>query len=162
MTVNSRAKLIALVVAPMVTGSISFVASLMIIIMICRSKTKLSTVYRRLMTGISLFDLMQSGSQAFSTLPIPANSLIWGSMGNTTTCDLQGFFTVFGVMGALLYSLSIGIYFVSIIRFQKSEDYIKKYMEPFFHIVPITYSLFGGIIIYATKHINPAGTICWM
>ena len=103
----SQPQLLSLIIAPMITGTISTVASATIIVSIFRSEVKLSTIYRRFIFGMSSFDVIQSFSQLLSSLPMPANSLIWGSVGNNITCGMQSFMQVIGVCGAVLYSLSL-------------------------------------------------------
>ncbi len=159
--ISSAPELIAIMVIPMITGSISFAASLTLIIMILRSNLKLGTVYRRLVFGMSVFDLIQSLSQALSSVPMPAGSF-WGSVGNNITCNIQGLMTVTGVSGALFYSLSLSIYFLAMIKFELRDREIKRKIEPFLHIVPIVYSLVGGVTLYATGSLKPAGSICWI
>lgn len=151
----------ALIVVPAVTGSISFTSSLTIIIMILRSSVKLSTTYRRLIFAVSVFDLLQSLTQVASTLPMPA-SMIWGAIGNNTTCELQGFLAVIGAGCSILYSLSITVYFLLVIKFNISNEIIKKKYEPFLHAIPITYVFTVAFYIYATSSYNPSGTLCWI
>jgi hypothetical protein len=157
----SALELKTLVVTPIISGSISFVASMTIIFMIYRSRIKLSTTYRRLVFGISVFDLIQSISQILSTFPMPAG-YIWGASGNQTTCSIQGFLTVFGVSGTLLYSVSLSIYFISIIKFNRSDIDIKRNIEPYLHAISLAYCLIGGIYPWVTDNYNPAGTTCWV
>jgi hypothetical protein len=121
---------------------------------------KLSTVYRRLIFGMSVFDLIQSMSQAFSSGPIPAGSM-WGSYGNDITCDLQGFTTVIGGYGSMLYSLSLSVYFISVMS-DMPERRIKKYLEPIIHTVAISAPTAVGVYLYIRQFYNPSGTICWV
>eukprot|EP00551_Chaetoceros_affinis_P006728 CAMPEP_0203674902 /NCGR_PEP_ID=MMETSP0090-20130426/17887_1 /ASSEMBLY_ACC=CAM_ASM_001088 /TAXON_ID=426623 /ORGANISM="Chaetoceros affinis, Strain CCMP159" /LENGTH=358 /DNA_ID=CAMNT_0050540901 /DNA_START=27 /DNA_END=1104 /DNA_ORIENTATION=+ len=145
----------------MITGSISCTASITLIIMILRSNLKLGTVYRRLVFGISIFDLIQSISQALSSVMMPAGSF-WGAAGNDITCGIQGLMTVIGVSGATLYSLSLSIYFIAVIKFNMSDRTITSRLEPYLHIVPILYSLVSAVAIYASGLFNPAGAICFI
>ena len=158
MTIHNmtQEKLIAIILAPMISGCISFVASLTIITMIYRSNVKLSTSYRRLIFGMSVFDLIQSLSQASSSLPMPAG-FMWGAIGNNTTCDFQGFLSVVGSSGSMLYSLSIAVYFLLIIKFNLSNRQIRKKYELILHSVPVLYSLIGGTSLFLSGSYNPAG-----
>jgi hypothetical protein len=103
----SQPQLLSIIITPMVTGSISTVASATIIVSIFRSNVKLSTIYRRFIFAISVFDVLQSISQGLSTIPMPADDVYWGSSGNAVTCGLQGFTTVLGVNGVSWYNLSL-------------------------------------------------------
>ena len=106
----SHPQLLSILIAPMITGSISTVASATIIVFIFRSEVKLSTIYRRFIFAMSTFDVIHSLPQLLSSLPMPANTT-WGAIGNTITCGIQGFMTVLGVSGSALYSLSLVSYF---------------------------------------------------
>ena len=88
--------------------------------------------------------------------------MVWGAIGNDITCDFQGFFTVIGASGAMLYSVSISVYFLLVIKFNVSNERIKQRYEPFLHAVPIIYSLTTSLWVFTTGGYNPAGTICWI
>jgi hypothetical protein len=143
-----------------ISGSISSLASITIIVSILRSNVKLSTVYRRLIFGMSVFDLIQSMSLAFSAGPIPAG-LMWGAYGNDVTCDLQAFTTIVGGYGSMLYSLSLSVYFV-FVMLDIPESRIKKYLEPIIHTVSISAPFAVGIYLYVIQFYNAADTICWV
>lgn len=155
-------KLLVLVFVPMVTGSISFISSLTIITMIFRSDLKLGTVYRRLVFGTSAFDLIQSLSQAIGTITMPKGSM-YAAVGNDVTCDLQGFATVLGTSGSTFYSLSLSVYFISVVKFGIAEREITKFAESFLHILPVALAFSGGIYLYVAGYFNASGsTFCWI
>ena len=87
---------------------------------------------------------------------------VWGAIGNDVTCDIQGFFFVLGMVCSLLYSLSLTVYFLLVVKFNMSEAKIKKKFEPFLHAVPIIYSLTVSTSIYATNNYNSSGFFCWI
>jgi hypothetical protein len=157
----NKTQLISLVITPVVTGSISVAASLAIIVMIYRSRLKLSTIYRRLVFGISSFDLIQSISQMFSSFLMPKGTM-WGAVGNHPVCSFQGFMTVVGFAGAALYTFSLTLYFLLRLRFKMTDMSIKQKVEPLLHLIPILYAWGVGIFIYAMDQYNPAGPICWI
>ena len=157
----SKTKVLSLMIAPSITGCISAFASTALIVSIFRSRQKLSTIYRRLIFCLSAFDILQSISQVLTSLPMPAGT-ISGAIGNDITCDIQGFFISIGICGAVLYSLSLTVYFLLVVKYDMNETRIKKYAEPFLHAIPIVYSLVISISIYATNNYNVAGMICWV
>ena len=157
----NKAQSISLVVVSTISSCISSVASLVLIISILRSNIKLSSVYRRLIFAMSAFELIQSLSQIVSSAPMPAGTT-WGAIGNHTTCGMQGFFATLGLCGAVLYILSLSVYFLLVIRFNMQEVKIRKYAEPFLHAVPIIYSLTVSIYIYAVKNYNISLSYCWI
>ncbi len=93
---------------------------------------------------------------------MPAETGMWGAIGNGISCDIQGFLTIFGCNGTVLYSLSLTIYFLLVIRYELPDATIKKRVEPYLHAVPILFALTTSIYILATNNFNPAGTVCWV
>ena len=157
--VSSKAQQITLAVTPMITGLVSSVASVSIIISILRSDIKLSTSYRRLVFGISVYDLIQSISQSFSSVPMPVGTF-WLASGNDITCSLQGFATFMGVTGTVLYSLSLTFYFMLVIKYDMDDAKIKKYVEPILHAVPNLFSTVVSTYAFATNNYNVDGPYC--
>jgi hypothetical protein len=158
----SKAQSVAIVLTPMVSGFISLIASSTVITMIViRSNVKLSTTYRRLIVSLSTFDLIQSFSQTCSSMPMPSGSMFL-AIGNETTCDIQGFVNTFGALGSALYSLSISIYFLLVIKFNINNRNIQRKYEPFLHACPILYSLTMSLVIVTTNNYNVSGGICWI
>ena len=145
--------MITSVVSPMVTGSISALASLIIIIMIRRSNLKLSTIYRRLIFGMSVSDLIQSSSQVLSTFFMPKGTT-WMGIGNEITCDIVGFSLNLGVGCSIWYSVSISMYFLCVAKFEMEETKIQKRIEPFLHGIPILYSLIMNTYIVCINYFN--------
>jgi hypothetical protein len=86
----SQTREIILTLAPIPSGVASFCASVTIIYMILRSPTKLDKPFRRIIFGMSVYDMAQSFGSFISALPSPAGSR-WGAIGNRGTCVAQGF-----------------------------------------------------------------------
>ena len=97
-----------------------------------------------------------------STTPVPSNysEEIWNASGNTATCTAQGFILFLGLMASQLYNCSLCLYYLIIIKYNKKDDYIRKFVEPWLHAVPILISLIGGITIAAKKAFNAGYTNC--
>lgn len=158
----NKAQLNSLIIVPMVTGSTSFIASSTLIVSILRSTQKLSKIYRRFIFGLSAFDILQSLSQALSTTMMPKWTKIWLAVGNDTSCDISAFLAVLGSCGSIVYSLSLTIYFLLVIKFDLKDRNISEKYEPFLHAFPIIYASTVSITIYATGNYNPAGPVCWI
>ena len=158
----TRAQEISLAITPMATGTLSLLGSSIIVASILRSSVKLRTVYRRIIFGICVFDIVSSLGNALSTVLMPVETGIWGAVGNDATCGLQTFTTILGVNGSVCYSLSLSVYFLLVVRYGWTEVKIKRYTEPLFHIIPIIYSFAISIFIVTTKNYNPSGVVCWV
>ena len=131
--------------------------------MIARSHTKLSSTFHRLLFGLCISDLFSSLGVSLSTIPIPSKynqSIWWNAQGTVETCTVQGFFIFVGLRAAQFYNCSLCIYYLVVIKYNKKEEYIRKYIEPWLHSVPIFISLLFGIIIAAKDSFNPGLTFC--
>lgn len=82
-------------------------------------------------------------------------------IGNKASCNAQGFFFIFGVTCMFLYNYSLCIYYALAIAFKVKERKIKKYAEPFFHVVPLAYSLTCAIYPIFVNAYNPTGYEAW-
>ena len=147
-----------------VTGSLSFIASLCIIIHILRSHYGLSTTYHRLVLGLSLGDVAFSffGYVLGATMvPKEYDYVIKGARGNQATCNFQGFLFLFGSAIALSYNMSICFYYLAIVTYNKKDDYIRTKLEPWFHAISILLSLAAVAPILAIDGFNADGNQCW-
>lgn len=150
-------------IIPMITGSISVISSITVIIMVLRSREKLSHIYHRLMVGFSTADIIVSAAMSLGTLPGPKGNVnnAWKTLGSQSTCDAQGFFFMFGASSAPLYFLSLQIYYLCVIKYEISLDEYKM-VELFLHGVPFIVGLVCAIVPLATESINPSSSWCWV
>jgi len=149
---------------PIFSGSLSAISSALIIFIILRSQTKLSTIYHRIMFGMSLADLLSSISIALSTLPMPSSMpkedeylYSWGGtrIGNIYTCNAQGFFVSFGMSCTFGYNVMLCVYYACAIAFIMQEHTIKKYVEPIIHGLPILVGLVPSLFYLFAEMYNP-------
>jgi hypothetical protein len=147
-----------------VTGSISFIASMLLVIHILRSHDCLSTTYHRLVFGLSVADIIASFCQALSSTMAPKEMsyLVPFASGNTATCDAQGFLISFLGGVSALYNCSICFYYLAIITYNKKYDYIRGKLEPWFHGISILAPLASIVIMSITRAFNgPDGGTCY-
>ena len=94
-------------IVPRITGTISSLSSLVIIFLIFRSDTKFSSIYHRIMFGMSISSFIASVALALTSIPMPKHmpledelGLHWPGLryGNTATCNIQGFSVMFGLI----------------------------------------------------------------
>jgi rhamnose transport system substrate-binding protein len=154
----------ALAIIPKVTGTISFSCSLFLASYILCSVKRRSSVFGRIMVGLSIADMFSSAMWFLSTWPMPANSswLHWGAAGTTQSCSTQGFFLQLGLCTATFYQMTLLMYyFLTIVR-EWRESQIKK-LEIFFHLVSCSVGLATSIAGLALKMYNPVsrGSVCW-
>jgi len=151
---------------PRVTGSISATASSLIIYLIFRSEKKLSSIYHRIIFGMSSADILTSLAIVLTTLPIPSdlpcedNPWEGRAKGNIQTCEAQGFIIITGVFVIGLYNAMLCVYYACVIAFQMSEDKIHKRVEPFLLSIPVIVGIAGGIHPLLFHNINPNKNWC--
>jgi hypothetical protein len=95
-------------------------------------------------------------------VPKEMNYYIPGAQGTTTTCTAQGFLIVVAYIAANLYNCSICLYYLSIIRYNKKDEYIPNKLEPWFHGISIIFPLVLGFIGIAMKAYNEYESVCFM
>jgi hypothetical protein len=143
-------------------GSVSTIASTCLAVHILRSNHGLSTTYHRLMFGLCIADIMSSVGFVLGSTMVPKemNYYIPSAHGNTATCTAQGFLITIGVGVAAAYNCSICLYYLSIIRYNKKDEYIRNKLEPCFHGMAIIGPLVVGFILIAMKAYNEYEGVC--
>eukprot|EP00979_Chaetoceros_neogracilis_P017148 scaffold10180_cov304-Chaetoceros_neogracile.AAC.11 len=85
------------------------------------------------MASMSCFDIIASISIGLATIPMPADSIydFAGPMlGNTVTCQIQGFLQIFGIVGSASVYMSLCWYYVCKLTFGMTSRNIKNIVEP--------------------------------
>ena len=82
------------IIIPTITGSVSFLSSALIILIIIRTvtATHIWSPYHRIIFGLSLADCFTSLAIALTTIPMPKNVIYpfeMPSYGNILTCEVQ-------------------------------------------------------------------------
>ncbi len=147
-----------------ISGGISAIASLCIMILIYRSTIKLTTVYHRIMFGMSVVDFISSVAMALSTLPMPKDMIYnfeGKTIGNELSCSVQAFSANFGIMATLNYNISLFLYYLLSIRYKKSDEKIKKCIEPLMHFASILLALPGPVMGLYGELLNPYPYSSW-
>ena len=167
----------ALVLIPVVTGSISFACSLTMLFMIRRDdKNKAEDqpqqrrtnanhhrIKRHLLTSLCISDLFLSGAYACSTFVSPKGAeggmgISASYRGTDLTCRLQAAASQIG-FAQPSYNAAICIYYLLIIRFHKSDATISKWFLPMVHGLIFSYSVTGAIVGLSTDSFHSAGAL---
>ena len=99
-------------VSPRFSGGLSAISSAFVIYLIVRSEIKLSTIYHRIVFGMCCVDIIGSLACSLASLPMPTEFPdddwydTWDGtrLGNTRTCEAQGFFSTFGLVTMFAYN----------------------------------------------------------
>jgi len=127
-----------------ITGTLSLLGSIWIIHEVVSDKKKLETAYHRLVLVSSVFDALVSFWLALSSIPMPKGSW-YGSRGNFTTCEIQGFFIVLGAVPPV-YTAIISLYFLLSIRYgfrEKQLAALEKWVHPIVTAVFVSFAITG-------------------
>jgi len=120
------------IIIPMVTGSISFLSSMLIISIVLRSMSGIKTTYHRIIVGLSSADCLTSLAIALTTIPMPKDVIYpfeMPSYGNIATCEAQGL--VFMMGNAFVFCMNgiLNIYYVCTLRYNMTEITFRYYLE---------------------------------
>ena len=129
----------------MASGIISATSSALIIYVILRSMQKLSTTYHRIMTFMSLCDLIQSVCMALGTIPMPKDSIYkfdGPMLGTLSTCTAQAYIVFWGLTTGMFLNLFLSWYYVCDITFKIKPETIQRRLEPIFYILAASYGIF--------------------
>ena len=135
------------VIAARYSGTISVIASSIIIFVVFRSHSKLALIYHRIMFGMSITAIIGSIAIALTTIPMPRNddSIIHEGirLGNESTCLVQGLASSFGMASTFMYNGSLWLNYCCSLAFLMEDNSIRKCVEPFLHFIPIV----GGMVV---------------
>jgi len=129
---------------------ISTISSSLLIWMLARSSKRFTTTQHRILLGMSICDIIFSLSYAHFNAMAPSeiSYMVWNARGNQTSCVVNGYFSLVGLISVLLYQCSLNVYYLLVVKCGKTDRYIRKKTEPFLHGVPILVTL-----IFTLAHI---------
>ena len=148
-------------------GLVSTCSSLLILFVIAKSKEKLSTIYHRIMIGLSSYDIFLSVATGLSTVLLPKDhitemerfkyqDLNFPVEGTMETCHAQGWLVLFGWIGTSGTTLLLCFYYV-LVCFRVHETTIRKFVEPICYPVIMISSIIAASILLKKNMINIDG-----
>ena len=161
---DTQEKVLALL--PIFPSLLSMACSLTIIYVVYqhyRDKRQ-TTVYHRLLVGMSLCDVVTSFWVPWFAFLVPADTStrVW-AIGNDGTCTFMAFIFNFAFSG-LLYNGTLSCYFLLTARFGWRDTDIAKRCELWMHGVVVLFPLICGLVfvglgVYGEQ---PIGLGCWV
>jgi len=112
-------------------------------------KSRRGKVFGEIMVVLSIFDLFGSVGCALTTLPLPIEDHIAGSIGNDTSCSVQGFLIQLGTTSAYV-NVALAFYYLLVIKYNWRENRLAK-IKIWLFACPIAVGLalaFSGIPYY--------------
>jgi len=132
------------IIIPMVTGSISFLSSMIIISIVLRSMSGIKTTYHRIILCMSSADCLTSLTIALTTIPMPKDVIYpfdMPSYGNIATCEAQGLIFIMGTGLILCMNGILNIYYLCTLRYNMTEKTFRCYLEIPLYIVSLLISI---------------------
>mmetsp|Transcript_16731 Transcript_16731/g.25134 ORF Transcript_16731/g.25134 Transcript_16731/m.25134 type:complete len:708 (-) Transcript_16731:210-2333(-) len=102
----------------------------------------------RLLLGLCMGDIMHSIGYTLLNVFMPkdVSYAIWNARGNETSCAIQGMIQTMGWNMSNWYNCTLCLYFLAVVRQNKSDEYIQKHYETYYHALPIGVVVIFGII----------------
>jgi hypothetical protein len=157
------AQQVAITLASAFSGTLSILGSSCIIWMLLAEKRKkLKNVKYRFLFALCLSDIVNSLWYVVWSLPIPKGTPgVWGAMGNYTSCNAQGFFFQFGIIGSF-YNGALALYFYKSLCHSMKDEQIAKTYEKWIHIGCVVWSLGTAIAAWWQDLYSFSGIGCWI
>jgi hypothetical protein len=144
------------------------VGSLSVIYVILKDRRKkLKLVYHRLMLGMSVMDVIATGGVTIMNgwaIPVgtkrwtatpQGTSELYGARGTVTTCNFLGMCGQLVVISGGMYSVLLSFYYLLVLRYDKGERWIARYVEPVIHVLAIPLPFIWGAILWHYEYFNP-------
>ncbi|GFH56064.1 hypothetical protein CTEN210_12540 [Chaetoceros tenuissimus] len=149
-----------------ISGSLSCVSSLLIIVVIVRSKKW--SPYHRIMLIYSIFDFMLSFAIALTTIPMPPeDAAIYdfggSSYGNRFTCSLQSYTILFSLFGLMASASILYTYYCCAIVFKMPLDQFARRVErPLYLVSFISATIYSLVFLIGYPDMmNPSPIAPW-
>lgn len=156
----------AIAIAPKFTSLMSMMGSGFIILhqihtQRSSSGARKTNTQHRLLVGMSTCDLLVSFWFFLTTWPIPEEETVYGASGNQASCIAQGFFSQFSIAVAM-YNASLSVYYMVKVRYGWRGEDIRRYLEPFLHIVPLVIGIVTSAVGVSLDLHNNDSWECWI
>jgi hypothetical protein len=147
------------IIIPMVTGSISFLSSMIIISIVLRSMSGIKTTYHRIILFMSSADCLTSLAIALTTIPMPKDVIYpfdMPSYGNIATCEAQGIIFIMGTGIVFCMNGILNIYYLCTLRYNMTEKTFRCYLEiPLYIVSLVIFITLPSTALLNQKLLNP-------
>ncbi|CAB9527022.1 expressed unknown protein [Seminavis robusta] len=150
----------ALALLPKFSGFLSLCGSLYIVQHVLRSRERRGFVYHQILMAMSCSDVLGSSMYMLSTWPIPRGDAVF-AVGNQATCNAQGTLGQFASLTTPLYTGSLSIYYLLVIRYGWREEQMQKHRHWFF-VIPFVMGVTTAIAGLGLELYNSADWVCWI
>lgn len=156
---------------PRCNGFLSAFGCILMIYLILKSSTKLSSTYHRIMFCVALNGLVTSIAIGCTYWLFPQDDELLGwpyfvkenvnRLGNTQSCQIQGAIVISGYYIFEVYIASLCVYFLCALVFRMKPETISKWVEWSLHLFPFLIGAVPAIFGLKTGSFNPGDTTPW-
>jgi hypothetical protein len=157
------AQQVAITLVPAFSGTLSILGSSCILwMLLAENQKKLKSVKYRFLFALCWCDVVNSLWFVFWSLPIPKGTPgVWGAMGNKASCNAQGFFLQFGIIGSF-YNCALAFYFYKSLCASMKDEQIAKRYEKWIHFVSMMWPLGTAIAAWQQDLYSYSGLGCFI
>jgi len=135
----NRGQYLSFIITVGTSSTMSMIGSYYVLRLASRN---LTLVYHRIISCISVLDIILSASNIVHLMLVPADRTSNPfAFGNEVTCSMMGFILNVVLVMISFYSAFLAINFLLQVRYRWSNQDVATYIEPFFHIVTVGMSL---------------------
>ncbi|CAB9527021.1 expressed unknown protein [Seminavis robusta] len=150
----------ALALLPKFSGFLSLCGSLYIVQHVLRSRERRGFVYHQILMAMSCSDVLGSSMYVLSTWPIPRGDAVF-AVGNQATCNAQGTLDQFASLTTPLFTGSLSIYYLLVIRYGWREEQVQRHRHWFF-VIPFAMGVTTALAGLGLELYNSADWVCWI
>ena len=150
-------------VVPIFTGGLSLFGALVILReVVVDHQTKRGNSISRMLMSLSVANMLFSIGIMMSTFASPAGlNYIWGNVGNTETCELQGLLLILGHVASPMFTTALAYFYVLLIRYGYPDQALQK-IEAWIHTILWTIALTVAVVPLSLGMYNNKFETCWI
>eukprot|EP01083_Nonionella_stella_P065492 171657_1 len=143
-----------------ISGTLSALSSILIMSIILRTQSKLSSTYHLIMFFMSFWDTIGSIAVALTTIPMPSDvgmvyDFEFKSYGTASTCEAQAIISGIARFLIMASNCALNLFYISTIRYHVAEEKFKWRVLPLIFLVGC---IMVGVIVslsLKTEYLNP-------
>jgi hypothetical protein len=126
-------------------------------------RTEQITPYRRLIFGICVGDILQSGSLLVTPFLINPDPFT-GTISNQLTCNIEASMFIFGALMHVQYTIGLCLFYLMVVKHNMTDQAFIKAYEKKIHFGALASPIPLLILMIMTKNINPLpdGQLCFV
>ncbi len=116
-----------------------------------------TSLYRRIIFGLSISDIFQSLAFLTGPLAVPSSRMSWGAPANEViSCQANGFFLAIGVSATLLHTVFLCFYYLCKLKYRMSDEDFRNKLEGTIRAFIVVFSVVSAVVplVLDIYHIN--------